>query len=290
MDKKRFTQLSVLPSFFVLLALGIYPLIEVIYLSLIDKVLTRPGTGRFYGIQNYVRLLGDKRIYNAFKVTFLWEIITVGATMLLAVLIAIFVYNNCGRRLRNALNLIFVIPVVLPRVAAAYLWRLIYSPVIGVLDYLLGLFGVKPIEFLSNSSTALVSIAFIDIWQWSLLFAVIILGILEAVQQEAIEAAYLDGANRRELHRYVMLPIIRPSLISLLFLKIVESFRTFDLIYIMTRGGPGISTETIDLYAYNTGLAVSGRISYGAAISLIMLILTLIMANFLWKVLSHEDI
>jgi multiple sugar transport system permease protein len=289
LDKKAFMRVSILPAFVLLLGLGIYPLVQVIQLSVTNRVVTRPKSGQFVGIANFIRLFNDARFGNALKVTLTWEVVTVLGTLLLAILIAVFMYNNVGRKLKSVLTFLFMIPAILPRVAAAYIWRLIYSPVVGVLDYLLGLTGLPPIEFLGNQSTALLSVAFIDIWQWSLLFSVIILGVLEAIDVQPIEAAHLDGVGKRQLHWYITLPIIRPTLVSILFLKIVESFRTFDLIYILTKGGPGIKTETIDLYAYNVGLSVSGRIAYGAAISLIMLIVTLIVANSLWGVLNREN-
>ena len=287
-QRQWFIRLSIFPAFAILFGLGTYPLVQVIHLSLINKNLVRPKTGQFIGIENFIRLFGDARFGNALKITFLWELITVIGTMTLAILIAILIYNTVGPRLKATLKLIFIIPAVLPRVAVAYMWRQMYSPVIGVIDYLLGLLGIAPIEFLSHPGTALVSVGFIDIWQWSLLLSVIALGVLESIDPEPIEAAQLDGVKKWQLHWYITLPLIRPVLISIFFLKVVESLRTFDLIYILTKGGPGVATETIDLYAYNVGLAVSAKISYGAAISFVMLIATLIMANFLWGILNRE--
>jgi multiple sugar transport system permease protein len=289
LEKKSFMRISILPAFVILLGLGIYPLISVIQLSITNRILTRPKSGQFVGIANFIRLFGDARFGNALTVTLMWEVVTVVGTMLLAILIAVFMYNNVGRRLKSVLTFLFMIPAILPRVAAAYIWRLIYSPVVGVVDYLLVLVRLPSVEFLANKSTALLSVAFIDIWQWSLLFSVIILGVLESIDVQPIEAAHLDGVGKRQLHWFITLPIIRPTLVSILFLKIVESFRTFDLIYILTKGGPGVKTETIDLYAYNVGLSVSGRIAYGAAISFIMLVVTLIIANSLWGVLNRES-
>jgi len=125
------------------------------------------------------------------------------------------------------------------------------------------------------------------------LHAVGALGLLSAspssrsLSDEPIEAALIDGVNRMRLHRYMTLPIIRNSIVGLAFLKIVEALRTFDLIYIMTRGGPGVATETIDLYAYNVGIAISDNISYGACISFLMMVITVVFSNFLCKVVSR---
>ncbi|MCX6090595.1 MAG: sugar ABC transporter permease, partial [Candidatus Atribacteria bacterium] len=170
--------------------------------------------------------------------------------------------------------------------SAAFQWRFMYSPVLGIFNYFLRLLGSKPVEFLANKNLALYSIAFIDIWQWGLLFSVLILGLLEALPNEPIEAAHIDGATKWQLHRYLTLPLILPSLISLTFLKIIESLRSFDLIYVLTKGGPGIVTETIDLFAYQVGVGISGRISYASCISILMMIITVVLTTFIWRILK----
>ncbi len=289
MNRKQFVATLVLPAFVILVVLSVYPLVEVIHLSLINKSLVKPASGQFVGVANFGKLLIDRRFWNALKVTMLWEAITVTFSLGLGVLFALLMYRNIGRRLQGVLSIVFILPAVIPRVAAAYTWRFMYSPLLGVFNYFLGLVGVKPVEFLADRTIALASVALIDIWQWSLLLSVIILGVLDSIPEEPIEAACIDGVERWELHRYITLPMVAPTLVSLLFLKIIESFRTFDLIYVLTKGGPGIATETIDLYAYNVGLALEGNISYGAGISFMMLIITLLIANVLWRFLKHES-
>jgi len=179
--------------------------------------------------------------------------------------------------------LVLILPVVLPRVSAAYVWRLMYSPVLGVFNYFLGLLSLGPVEFLSNRSLALFSVAIIDIWQWGLLLAVLILNLLESLPKEPTEAALIDGVGSWQLHRYITLPMVIPQIVSLTFIKMVESLRSFDLIYVLTKGGPGISTETLDLYAYQVGIGISGRISYASCISLIMLMATVLLMTAMWR-------
>lgn len=281
--------IALIPALVVLLFLSIYPLVGVIQLSLQNRSLIHPDSGQFIGARNYAKLFSDRRFWNALKVTLVWELLTVSGSMLLGILVGSLLYKNVWGFTKKILTLLFIMPAVLPRVAAAYQWRFMYSPLLGIFNYLLGTIGIQPVEFLANRSLALASIAFIDIWQWGLLLSVVILGVLDSVPDETIEAAMLDGANRFRLHWNVTLPIIGPSLVSLLFLKTIESLRTFDLIYVLTKGGPGIATETLDLYAYNTGLALSGRISYGASMSFIMLLITLVFSNVLWRMLKRAS-
>jgi len=94
----------------------------------------------------------------------------------------------------------------------------------------------------------------------------------------------LDGVGAWNLHRYITLPMIVPQIVSLTFVKMVESLRSFDLIYVLTKGGPGITTETLDLYAYQAGIGISGRISYASCISLLMLLVTVALMTFIWRV------
>ncbi len=289
MTKKQFMLSSILPPLLILLGLSLYPLTQVIQLSLTDQSLIRPDSGQFVGLSNYVRMFSDIRFWNAIKVTAYWQLITVVGSIGFGILIAMLFYRNVGKLLRTLMMLAFIIPAVLPRVAAAYAWRFMYSPLLGIFNYFLSVLRLPIIEFLSKQNTALLSVALVDIWQWGLLFSVIILGLFESVPEEPLEAAQVDGATKFQLDLHVILPIIWPSLVGLTFLKIVESFRSFDLIYIMTKGGPGIATETIDLYAYNVGLAQEGNISYGASISVVMFVITIIIATFLWRLLVREQ-
>lgn len=185
--------------------------------------------------------------------------------------------------LRNLICFAFLAPVLLPRVAAAFIWRFLYSPSLGLVNYLVGLTGFGPVEFLADPSLALFSVAVVDIWQWGLFFTVIMLKLLETLPKDPIEAAQLDHAKTWEIHAYVTLPMLKAPIISLALVKAVESLRSFDLIYVMTGGGPGTSTETLDLYAYQAGINLGGRISYASAMSILLLVLTTIVFTLIWR-------
>jgi len=283
MTRRQIFFLFLLPAIIVLLMLSIFPLIEAVNLSLHNRILRYP-TARFIGLQNFKQLASDRRFWNSLKISFMWEAITVSGSLLIGIALALAFYRNIGDKLKSIFTLVLILPVVLPRVSAAYVWRLMYSPVLGIFNYFLSLTGLGPIEFLSNRSLALFSVAIIDIWQWGLLLAVLILNLLESLPKEPTEAALIDGVTTWQLHRYITLPMIVPQIVSLTFVKMVESLRSFDLIYVLTKGGPGIATETLDLYAYQVGIGVSGRISYASCISLIMLIVTVVLMTGVWRI------
>lgn len=199
-------------------------------------------------------------------------------------LLAVLIYETVQKPLwRNVICFAFLVPVLLPRVAAAFIWRFMYSPSLGVINYLCGLVGIGPVEFLADPSLALMSVAVVDIWQWGLFFTVIVLKLMETLPRDPIEAAMLDNARRWEIHAYVTLPMLKGPLISLALVKAVESLRSFDLIFVMTGGGPGKATETLDLYAYQMGINMGGRISYASAMSLLLLLVTTIAFTIIWK-------
>jgi multiple sugar transport system permease protein len=283
MNKQRFVFWTLTPAFALLALLALVSIAGAVYFSVMDRSL-RYQDYEFVGLYNYQRLLGDQRFLNALKISALWEVITVIGSLAVAVFLSIFIFETTrSPTIRNLLSLAFLAPVLLPRVAAAFIWRFLYSPSLGLVNYLTGLMGFPPIEFLADPSLALVSVAVVDIWQWGLFFTVILLKLLETLPKDPIEAAQLDNARTWEIHAYVTLPMLRAPIISLALVKAVESLRSFDLIFVMTGGGPGTATETLDLYAYQAGVNLGGRVSYASAMSILLMLITTIVFTLVWR-------
>lgn len=283
MHKQRFVFWTLTPAFAILGVLAFVSIAGALYFSVMDRSLRYPDYD-FVGLYNYQRLLGDRRFLNSLKISALWEIITVGGSLVVATLLSIHIFETTrSPRARNLICLAFLAPVLLPRVAAAFIWRFLYSPSLGLINYIASLFGIGPIEFLANPSLALFSVAAVDIWQWGLFFTVIMLKLLETLPRDPIEAAQLDNAKTWEIHAFVTLPMLRAPIISLVLVKAVESLRSFDLIYVMTGGGPGTATETLDLYAYQAGINLGGRVSYASAMSILLLLITTVVFTLVWK-------
>lgn len=283
MTRKTFIRLTLVPAIALLATLALVSIGGAIWFALSNRTLRSPDY-EFVGAYNFLRLLRDSRFFNALEISAMWELITVSGTLGLAVLLAVLIYETVQKPLwRNVICFAFLVPVLLPRVAAAFIWRFMYSPSLGVINYLCGLVGIGPVEFLADPSLALMSVAVVDIWQWGLFFTVIVLKLMETLPRDPIEAAMLDNARRWEIHAYVTLPMLKGPLISLALVKAVESLRSFDLIFVMTGGGPGKATETLDLYAYQMGINMGGRISYASAMSLLLLLVTIIAFTIIWK-------
>lgn len=283
MTRQRFILLTLAPALTVLGLLAAVSTAGAVWFSLMNRALRSPEY-EYVGLYNYLRLLRDKRFFNALEISLIWELVTVTGTLALAVVLAVLVHETVKRPVwRNLICFAFLAPVLLPRVAAAFIWRFLYSPSLGLVNWVADLAGLGPIEFLADPSLALISVAVVDIWQWGLFFTVILVKLLETLPRDPVEAAMLDNARTWEIHAYVTLPMLKGPLISLTLVKAVESLRSFDLIFVMTGGGPGTATETLDLYAYQSGINLGGRVSYASAMSILLLVVTTVAFTLIWR-------
>lgn len=271
-----------------LLVLGILALVPTIYainISLQNRTLSAPDAD-YVWFANYISLFSDPRFLNALWVSLKWEVLTVSLTMLVGVGLGLAMFEAASPRWRKILCILFIIPVLLPRVCAAFVWKFAFHPLYGSMTWPVRAITGQTPDVLASPHSALLTVAFVDVWQWGLFFAVIVLKLLEALPPQPIEAARIDRASGWEIHRYVTLPMLKLPLISLLLVKAIESLRSFDLVYVMTRGGPGISTETLDMYAYSQGFIEAGNISYASSMAVIMMVLTILMFSMIWKRLN----
>ncbi len=271
-----------IPTIALLAVLALTPTIYALNVSFTDRTLFS-DTSSYVGFENYAKLLGDRRFTNAAWVSVKWELITVISTMIVAVGLGVLMFESVSPKTRNMFCLIFLIPVLLPRVCAAFVWKFAFHPLYGIVTYPYRAITGQPIDLLADLNSALLVVAFVDVWQWGFFFAVIVLKLLESLPPQPIEAGRLDNAKRWQIHLYVTIPMLKAPLISLALVKAIESLRSFDLIYVMTRGGPGIATETLDMYAFSQGFIESGNIGYASSIAVIMLLVTIVTFTIIWK-------
>jgi multiple sugar transport system permease protein len=281
-NKTRLPVVFIGPGLLVLAVLALVPTLFAIGISLQDRELGQADAGWVW-FSNYVQLFSDRRFLNSVSVSLIWEVLTVSSTMAVAVLLGVLLFQNTSPRWRNVLSMLFIVPVLLPRVSAAFVWKFAFHPLFGLLTYPYKAITGEPLDLLANPLTALLTVAFVDVWQWGLFFAVIVLKLLETLPPQPFEAARMDHAKTWEVYTYVALPMLKAPLISLAFVKMVESLRAFDLIYVMTRGGPGISTETLDMYAFSQGFIESGRISYASSMAVLMMVASTVAFTYIWK-------
>lgn len=265
--------LLVLPLL-VLAAVSFVPLFYAIYIAVHDIYLTQLYLGTpFSGLRNFIRVLTDPRSLHAFGVTFKLMLMAVSVELVLglgiAVLLQTFFQNSAW------VVTLIVLPMTVPKVVAALVWNVLYDPLIGVINYGLGLVGLNRVDWLGNPTAALYAVALVDIWQWTPFIILVLLAGLGTIPREPYEAAQIEGASGLQAFRYVTLPLLRPFLTVAVIFRALDAMRTFDYIYILTRGGPGLATETVDVFAYRIGIAESGQISIATAASLILLVITI---------------
>lgn len=272
----------VVPTMTVLAVVALVPTIDAINIALQNRELSNPDS-HYVWLANFAALFHDDRFLHSMWISLLWELLTVSATMIVAIPLAVLLFETVGSRLRDALCVLFIVPVLLPRVSAAYVWKFAFHPLYGLAAYPLKLAVGHPVDLLSDPHTAMATVAIVDVWQWGLLFSVIVVKLLETLPRQPLEAARLDYARTWEIYLFIAIPMLRAAMISLVFVKMVESLRAFDLIYVMTRGGPGIATETLDMYAYSQGFIESGLISYASSMAVLMMAATSLVFTVIWR-------
>ena len=238
----------VAPTGVVLMVMLLFPLGYTLYLSLMEWFAAGPPP-HFVGFENYAALLGDERFLNAVVRTLIFTAIAVVVEVALGIALALlFERRFVGRGVARTL---FLLPMVATPVAIALVWMLMFDPATGVLNYLLTLVGLPPSLWVNDPWLAIPSLALVDIWQWTPLVMLIVLGGLTALPNEPFEAALIDGASRWQVFRYLTLPLLRPYIAVAALFRSIDALKTFDPIFVITRGGPGFASETLNLYIYN---------------------------------------
>jgi len=239
----------------------------------------------FIGLYNWGKLFFDERYYNALKNTLLIVGIGVSVQYLLGLVLAILLNKKTIIKGRAFFRVLFILPMTFSPVAVGYIWRMLFHVTRGPVNDILVKFGLAPVNWTGNSLTAIYSIILIDIWHWTPLIFLVLLAALQAIPLEIFEAAEIDGASEWGKFRFIIFPMLIPFSVALILLRVIEGLKIIDKIYVLTAGGPGISTESITLYAYNKGL-VSFDLAYGATISISLLVMLIVICVLFLFILS----
>ncbi|WVT76976.1 sugar ABC transporter permease (plasmid) [Sinorhizobium chiapasense] len=268
--------LLMLPLLVVMIAVIGWPLVDTVRLSFTDAKLV--GTeGAFVGFDNYAKMLGGSNFLRAFMTTTWFAVVSVTAEMVLGVLAALLL--NQQFRGRTALRALMILPWALPTVVNATLWRLIYNPEYGALNAALTQIGLIDSyrSWLGEPGSALTALIIADCWKNFPLVALIALAALQAVPRDITAASLVDGAGPFNRFRYVILPYLAGPLLVALVLRTIEAFKVFDIIWVMTRGGPANSTRTLSILVYQEAFSFQ-RAGSGASLALIVTLLVTVLA------------
>jgi multiple sugar transport system permease protein len=260
-----------LPAVLAIVLLIVAPILTNFVLSTYDYFIG--GRPIYVGVENYVRAFGDARVWNGVRNTFYFTFTAVPLQLLLGLGIAVlFNREFFGRSLART---IILLPMVATPVAIALIWALMFNPSLGVLNYFLESLGLERSLWVAQRNLAIPSLVLVDTWQWSPMIALILLAALQGVPIEHYEAARIDGASGWQSFWHITLPGIRSAIVVALILRSVDALKTFDIIYVITEGGPGIASETLNVLAFKTGFQFFHA---GYAATLLIFLMTLVLA------------
>lgn len=268
--ERRATWLLLGPALVFLAALSVWPFVYLLYASFTSYQLAIPIPIEWVGLKNFTRVLSNDRFWSSLAITGVFALIAVPLQLLLGLLLALLLNGiTRGRELYASL---FLIPMMVAPIVVGFSWNLFLNPIYGPLNSALKALGFAPPAWASSPEWALPTLVLVDTWQWTPFVMVVLLAGLKSIPSRVYEAAKVDGSNSWQTFAHIVLPMLYPYLTVAFVLRFIDSFRVFDIIYILTRGGPGTSTQNLAYYTYDIGF---GRFEFGlaGALSIIQLIL-----------------
>lgn len=273
--KHGFAYAMTTPAIVILLLLGLFPLIYTVRNSFTDYYLLSRDGAAWVGLRNYIQVLNDSFFRQTLKNTLVFTICGVFFETTLGIALAVFV--DKFKRGKKVLRILLMIPMLLPPVTVALMWQTMFSNNNGILNQLLGLINLGTVNWLQDIKTAMPAILMIDIWQYTPLAFLLSYASIQTVSTEQFEAAALDGANSFKQFWYITFPNILSGVRMVILLRVIDTFRLFDKVNILTKGGPANSTATITQYIYQYGTK-NFQIGYAAAASVIMTLIVIAMS------------
>jgi multiple sugar transport system permease protein len=280
---KRFFAMAAAPAIVLVTLVTLVPLIIGIYLSFTNYEPINPSF-KFAGLVNYRELLHDGNTHAAIKNSLIFA----GAGIVIELLFGLGIALLLSRRMRgmSILRTIYVLPLMVAGVASAVTWRALLNTSNGWVNYFLGLVGLGQPNWLASTTTAMPSVILADAWGGVPIIAIVLLAGLLSLPKEPVDAARMDGASEFAILRYITLPGIRPVLAFAVLFRLVDLFRQFALFSIVTGGGPGLATNVLNFYVYQTTF-VFGELGYGAALAIALVVLMAIPLLIIFKLASR---
>jgi multiple sugar transport system permease protein len=238
------------PAVLVLALVMAFPVVYTLYMSLQTWEFSAQSPPVFAGLSNYIRMFtADGRFWPAVWRTFAFTSLAVGVETVLGVAIAlIFNREFIGKGL---IRTVFLFPMVATPVAIALVWATMLDPNLGILNFLIHSLGLPPAPWASSQEWVLPTLALVDMWEWTPFITLITLAGLSSLSNEPYEAARIDGASSRQMLAYITLPLLRPTLIVAVLFRIIDALKTFDIIEVITQGGPAFASETLNIFVFS---------------------------------------
>ena len=270
------------PGLFALMLVILFPILFALYTSAFDYTLMNPRHDTPVGLAHYQSALGNAEFGHALWVTLWFVIAVVILEFLLGFLVALML-NNVERG-KDIYYTILLFPLLMNPVVVGLIWRMFLHPVLGIVNYVLSLLGIHAINWLGDVTNAFWTIVLVDMWHQVSFMVILLLAGLSALPKEPYEAARMEGASTLQTFFYVTLPLMRPVIMVTLLIRLIFAVKTYDLIYIMTRGGPGQATDLVSYFIYRQAF-VGLNIGQAAAMSVILMLIVLTLTAYLYRYL-----
>lgn len=276
------------PAVLTLLLIGIYPTIFALVTSFRRYNITRPREGfPFVGFENYVHVLTDSTFWSSLFLTAKFYVAVLPIQVVLGLAIALLLHKPGMGLLKSLARVTLVVPLATTYAVVGLVGRLIFNRDFGVANQALSVFGLGPIDWLSTQDGAFAAIVIMDVWQWTPFCALIFLAGLSMVPGEIEEAARLETSSKLALLRHVQLPYLLPGLTAVMILRSADVLKLFDMVFVMTRGGPGSATDLISIYIQRVGFRIFD-LGTASAQAILLLILTIIISRLYIRLLYRE--
>lgn len=269
-----------------LLALTLYPLVFAVWTSLRSYWLFAPDRATFVGLRNFVSLFANHLFGPSVARTLVFALAGLALQLMLGYALAALLHHE--RPGFGILRSLLVMPVLLTPAVVALMWFYMYDPNIGIIRYLAASLHLPVHPWLSDVHTAMAAVIVTNVWEWTpFVFLVFVAGI-RSVPPEILEAAEIDGAGALVVLRYVLLPLLWPVIILIALLLVINNLKSFDLIYVMTAGGPGVATYTLPIMIWNQGFSTY-QMGTACAISLVLLVVINVIVLLLYAALRRTE-
>lgn len=273
----------VVPAGVVVAAVIVLPWVFTLVMSVHEWKIGSDPT--FVGFENYVRLFGDERFQLALLRTLYFTTLAVVFPMLLGIAAAVTFHKNF--LFRGIARTAFILPMMATPVAVALVWTMMFHPQLGVLNYLLTSAGLPPSQWSYSAATVIPTLVLVETWQWTPLVMLIVLGGLASLPQDPYEAAKLDGASEWDMFRHITLPLVWPHIVVALVIRTIDALKAFDTIFVISNGGPGTASETLNIFLYQTAFAYY-NMGYASAITVVFFIVIMLISLVLFSVRQKE--
>ena len=270
--------LFIWPALIVCSAVIIFPWLFTVWMSLHDFHIGSPMT--FIGLENYKQLSTNRRFLESIGHTFYFTVLSVALPMVLGTLAALVFHKKF--RGRGFFRTLFIMPMMATPVAVSLIWTMMFHPQLGVLNYLLSLVGLPPSQWVYAPGTVIPSLALVEVWLWTPFCMIIVLGGLASLPSEPYEAALIDGANQWQMFWKITFPLVAPFLVVALIIRTIDALKAFETIWVICNGGPGTSSETINVYLYNQAFAYNQVGTASAVVVVFFAIIVALSLVLLW--------